>query len=396
MLNKSITVNAYTEQNYQNAGMNFLQNQYNSKEIIYSDLSVKDTVNLYDFDDVVTAKLMIVNRDNELDYVILDFLADDIIAYGFNSKDYVQKFYGKGKIYYAGKMTFAYIDNDQYFDIDGNKIDVDTFVDVLFDYRSVYPKTVTSPYGGILSWEDVRKDVNVSDSSISEAGCDYIPGFSWYGLTGNSYGRPGNYFSQSEFNNNYNLTHTTRITDTCGPTAMTNMAVYFNWLGYNNALINGSAQSTFEWFIEDSNWHKWQYSSWWTNTKNSFVNYAKNRGYSYDITNYDSPSIDNFIDQIRNDRPIYTYINVKVEDTTKPEGYRTWAHAVVTVGFEKFTHTYKVNEKWWLFGWHDKWVTKKEDYFYLRCIDGWDSSNSAQYIKYNFYDTYLASAFKLK
>lgn len=114
MLNKSITVNAYTEQNYQNAGMNFLQNQYNSKEIIYSDLSVKDTVNLYDFDDVVTAKLMIVNRDNELDYVILDFLADDIIAYGFNSKDYVQKFYGKGKIYYAGKMTFAYIDNDQY------------------------------------------------------------------------------------------------------------------------------------------------------------------------------------------------------------------------------------------------------------------------------------------
>ncbi len=177
---------------------------------------------------------------------------------------------------------------------------------------------------------------------------------------------------------------------------MTNMAVYFNWLGYNNALINGSAQSTFEWFIEDSNWHKWQYSSWWTNTKNSFVNYAKNRGYSYDITNYDSPSIDNFIDQIRNDRPIYTYINVKVEDTTKPEGYRTWAHAVVTVGFEKFTHTYKVNEKWWLFGWHDKWVTKKEDYFYLRCIDGWDSSNSAQYIKYNFYDTYLASAFKLK
>lgn len=73
-----------------------------------------------------------------------------------------------------------------------------------------------------------------------------------------------------------------------------------------------------------------------------------------------------------------------------------WAHAVVTVGFEQFTHIYQENERWWLFGWHDNWVTKQANYYYLRCIDGWSTSNCDQFVDFNNFYTVKASAFKLK
>ena len=306
-LTNKVNVYAYTEQTYQEAGLNFLKEQYALKDLTYDSLEIEDTIELYDTNDTIIAKMLIVNRDNELDYVTLDFLVDDIIGFGFNSRDYLQKFYGKEKIYYAGMSSFAYIENGTYYDIDGNVLDSDIIVDSLNNYKEFAPNVVQSGTAGIMSWTNVRTDVNANSSSILNSAWDYIPGFSWTGLKADSNGNTASYFNQTTFNNQYNRTHTNSITDTCGPTAMTNMAVYFNWLGYSNALVSNSAQSTFEWFITDLNWLNWSSEnvSWWTNTKNSFVNYAKNRGYSYDIDNYTSPSIDNFISQIGNDRPIY-------------------------------------------------------------------------------------------
>jgi hypothetical protein len=170
---------------------------------------------------------------------------------------------------------------------------------------------------------------------------------------------------------------------------MTNMAVYFEWLGYNG-LMNDVAYDTFDWFVTDLNWFNWG-NNWWGNTKSSFKNYAKNRGHKYDITNYNNPNFNDFKKQIGNDRPIYTYLNANQTNGT------SWAHAVVTVGYEQFTHYYQVNEPYWFFGWHDKWVNKETNYYYLRCIDGWSTSNSGHFIDFNnFYATIMASAFKLK
>lgn len=87
-----ISVYAYTDQNYIEAGINFLQKQYDLKEMSYDKIALKQTIALYDLDDNITAKIMVVDRDSELDYVILDFVADDIIAFGFNSKTYLQNF----------------------------------------------------------------------------------------------------------------------------------------------------------------------------------------------------------------------------------------------------------------------------------------------------------------
>lgn len=145
------------------------------------------------------------------------------------------------------------------------------------------------------------------------------------------------------------------------------------------------------WFIDDINWFKITNSNWWGNTKKSFENYAKNRGYGYDIKNYNSHKIDNFIEEIRNNKPIFSSFSAKTASGEE------WGYAVVTVGYEKFTHTYQVNNRYWLFGWHDKWVTKQDELFYLRCIDGWGTANEAQFLKFDYqYKQIRASAFKLK
>lgn len=382
---------AYSEDNYEEVGINFLKEQYNVKEFEYNSLQISDSINLYGAEDKVVAKLLILSRDLELDYVVLDFLADTIIAFGINEGEYLQNFYNKGNVYYAGLNNYAYFEDGEYHDLFGGELDSEVFSDTL-DYYSTVPQEQADGSAGIMSWSSVRPDVtnNVSGGSVVNSNWDYIPGFKWTGVLANSSGMKATYFSQTTFNNQYNRTHTQTINGTCGPTAMTNMAVYFDWLGYGNALVSGSSQSTFEWFVQDLDWWNWTASNWWGNTKSSFKNYAKNRGYSYNITNYNNPSVNDFIKQIGNDRPIYTYLNVPL---TNNRG--NWAHAVVTVGYEKFTHTYKVNNRWWFFGWHDNWVTKTDDYYYLRCIDGWGTANSAQYIKVGFYSM-KASAFTLK
>lgn len=373
---------AYSDENYQLAGVNFLEAQYERKGLFYENVKIEDTINLYDEADEIISKILIINRDDELDYVILDFVVDKINGFGINEEQYLKEFYGKGKIYYAGQLNFAYIENSLYYDLYDNVIDSETFIETMKIFKSTAPQEVKSGYNGILSWNAV----NAKNSSYSNSDWDYIPGFNWAGLTLNSSNQKANYYSQSVFNSRYG------VSGSCGPTAMTNMAVYYKWLGFDNALIDSSHYDTFDWFVKDLNWKNWGSSdvNWWTNSKNSFVNYAKKIGYKYDITNYNDPSFNDFKKQIANDRTIYTYLNV-------PEtSGNTWAHAVVTVGFEQFTHTYQVNKRWWLFGWHDNWVTEQTHYYYLRCIDGWSTSNSGQFIDFNNFYTVMASAFKLK
>jgi hypothetical protein len=362
-----------------------LKLQYEIRELEYDYLILADTINLYDNNEEIIAKLLILNRDEELDYVILDFLIDKINGFGINEFDYLQNFYDKGNIYYAGQMNFAYLQGNQYLDFNGVVLDKNTFLDEMQNYKYQSPE-VESGYDGILSWNDTK----TRHSSINNSDWNYITGFYWNGLIANSNGITASYFNQTTFNTEYNRLHPgTGMTGTCGPTAMTNMAVYFQWLGFNG-FVNGTAYNTFEWFINDLNWFNWS-NSWWSNTKKSFQNYANNRGYNFDITNYDNPSFDNFKTQIQNGRPIYTYLNANQTNGG------SWAHAVVTVGYEQFTHTYQVNNRWWFFGWHDNWVTKKDQYYYLRCIDGWSTSNSGHFIDFNnFYAKVMASAFKLK
>lgn len=74
-----------------------------------------------------------------------------------------------------------------------------------------------------------------------------------------------------------------------------------------------------------------------------------------------------------------------------------FAHAVVTVGYEEFTHEYTTTEEYWLFGWKEKEVEHEDVYRYLRVIDGWSTSNNSRYVDFNgFYTTVKGIAFMLE
>lgn len=360
---------AYCEENYKEAGLNFLEFQYELNDIEYEELTYSYSINLYDTNDRVIAKILVVNRDDEIDYAILDFLADTIISFGFNSKDFLQKFNNKGNIYYAGQLNFAYKTNGVFYDLDNSLLDVTEFVSAMNDYELVTPE-INSGYDGIISWKEVVREAEILDPTLAMQKRDYIYGFNYCDFV------PETFYSQDTLNESYNKLHPdTFINGTCSPTAMANMAAYFKWADYENALINDSVYDTFEWLIDDLKWFDWNASNWWTNTKNTFVNYAKKINYNYTINNYDNPTINDFIYNIERDCPIYTYLKV-----TQTNG-RVWAHAVVTVGYVRFTQTYQNKETY---------------YYYLRCIDGWGTANSPQYIKFdNFYDKFMASAFRL-
>ncbi|MDE5766724.1 MAG: hypothetical protein K2I17_06120 [Clostridia bacterium] len=376
---------AYNESNYESAGLNFMEYQYKVSNIGYTELEIEDAINLYDLEESVVAKVLVLNRDGKIDYVILDFLVDDIIEFGFDCEEYINKFYGKGKIYYAGSLDCIYIDNGQYFDLHGNSLDSSQVQKAFNDIKMEFPKAASSSEF-IISWNDVRIDSNASDEDVININDDFITGFNHLAFDDHIF------YSQSLFNLAYNNRHPDKKVDgTCIQTAMTNMAIYFNWLGYENALINNDEIETFTWFINDTNYFKTTDSNWWKYTKKSFENYANYTGYDYYLKNYDSPTMDNYIHEIYNNRPIFSSFNAKTASGEE------WSHAVIVVGYEKFSHFYQVNNRYWLFGWHDKWVEKRDDFYYLRCVDGWSTANQDRYINFNYqYRQIRASAFMLQ
>ncbi|MDE6075901.1 MAG: hypothetical protein K2G26_05635, partial [Clostridia bacterium] len=167
---------AYNESNYESAGLNFIEYQYKINNIEYTELEVEDAINLYDLEESVVAKVLVLNRDGKIDYVILDFLVDDIIAFGFNCEEYISNFYGKGKIYYAGALDCVYIDKGKYFDLYGNSLDSFQVQKAFNDIKSEFPKAANTA-DFILSWKDVQIDANASDDDVIGTSKGYITGF---------------------------------------------------------------------------------------------------------------------------------------------------------------------------------------------------------------------------
>lgn len=91
----SFAVSAYSETNYEDAGYNFLLAQYELRDIEYDSLTKENAIDLYDNNNNVVAKMMIVNRDGAIDYVVLDFMIDRVDEFGFDQSTFVDKFQDK-------------------------------------------------------------------------------------------------------------------------------------------------------------------------------------------------------------------------------------------------------------------------------------------------------------
>ncbi len=390
----SFAVSAYSETNYEDAGYNFLMAQYDLRDIEYDSLTKENAIDLYDNNNNVVAKMMIVNRDGAIDYVVLDFMIDRVDEFGFDQSTFVDKFQDKEKIYYAGTLNYAYYDGGALKDIDGNQIDENAYfeiMDAFIAYAATLPEQA-SGYNGFDSWTNIRDNAyNLPTSTgyggtVTNSSWSYIPGINVSGVN-----KELNFRSQTTLNNNYNNAFDKSITGTCAAVAVTNMFIYYEYRGFDNALLNNSVDDTFDRALTEINWFNWDDSNWWTDTASGLKSMASKAGYDYTMNKYGTLDWNDVKNSINADMPIFTYIGV---DQTSGDYF---AHAVVTVGYEEFTHEYTTTEEYWLFGWKEKEVEHEDVYRYLRVIDGWSTSNNSRYVDFNgFYTTVKGIAFMLE
>lgn len=389
-----ISVIAYTEDTYESAGFNFLRSQYDMRGMTYDSLIKTDAIDLYSDTDEVVAKMLVVDRDGHTDYVVLDFMIDRIDEFGFDQPEFVQTFREKEHIYYAGLMNYAYYDGDILKDISGSEIDSEEFFGMMAAFTTLGEQTpdAKNGYDGFKSWSDVyHQFCTLPDSTgygggVGSSVFSYLPG-----ITNNGVASGLTFKSQAELNSAYNSRYNKNVNGTCGPTAMTNMFIYFKYRGFSNALISNDVTTTFSNTIIKSDWNNWNDATWWTKSIEGFKGMATATGYEYTMKKYPSASWNDFKTCIVDLKiPMYTYISVNT-------GTDTFAHVVVAVGAEEFEHMYTTTEQYWLFGWHEKEVSHTDTYRYIRVIDGWGTSNSARYIDFNgYFTTVKAIGFTLK
>ena len=379
---------------FEDCCMSYLIAQYDMRNIEYDSLDISDTINLYDNDNNVIAEIVAMSRDSDIDYVLINLLTNSIDEFGFNRGDYIS-FLADGKhLFYAGVSQIAYYENDILTDVNGNEVDKESFFDAMADflYISENMPGAKDGFSGIMTWGEMCNYLNGLPNSTGYNGeirsndWGYLSGITQLGVASGL-----NFKSQTALNNYYNNAHGTNITGTCAPTAITNMFIYYKYIGFSNALFGGNANTAFEKAIQKTDWMNWTNSNWWSKTQSGLKAMATASGYSYTIKVYPNATWNNFKKCIKTwNMPVFTYVSVNTSNNS------TFAHAVVTMGYEEFVHHYTTTETYWLLGWHERTIEHDDKYCYLRVVDGWDSSNSGRYLDFNgYYDVVKAIGFKL-
>lgn len=378
---------AYNEYNYEEIGYDFLLTQYELKNIEYENMEKRGSINLYDFDNRVIAKMMIVDRDGYVDYVVLNFIVDRVDEYGFNQSDFIAFLESKEQVYYAGAMNYAYYEEGVLFNGYEEIIDKNSFEAALSNFLSTSTPQAPSltPY---LSYSNVQADMYgiVPNSglggSIDNTAWKYLSGIYTTGVHNSL-----SFQDQAVLNSNYATKYGTTVSGTCAVVAIVNMLIYYEYLGFEDAIFSDDIDYTFNIVMTELDWNNWTNLSWWDKTVSGMKSIAERAGYEYDMTAYPILTWNNIVSEINSGNLIWTYI----------DNNNVVAHAVVTVGYEEFTHTYTTTEEYWLLGWHERVVEHSDEYRYLRVIDGWSSSNSSRYVDFNgYFTTVMGIAFMLE
>ncbi len=379
---------------YQNVAYNFFETQYSVRNIEYNDFSIALEADLYSSEEDIVAKAVVIQRDDAYDYVILNLATSEIDEFVFDDETAMDKF--SEKVYYTGVLNYYTKDNEIYHSLSNEE---STYTQTEFNklsnwindkyaqlkenasklYRSdnnPLPNPSKDGWNGFYTWSDVSSFNNSNGYSNSE--WKYLDGINWNGITASGL----QFMSQTTFNNRFGTDNA------CGPTALTNMFIWFQYKnivnknGYVNALRNGSAYDTFDRFRILAG-HTNSGGTSRSKYEGALKNYASEQGYNYEIrTGIDT--YDEFKDSIANGRPVLTSIDLS-----------GWGgHAVITVGCERFKHEYTKNHQflWW------KWTTTETEYSnYLRVIDGWGSSNDSRFIDLKgYWDTVTGRSFIIK
>ena len=391
----AITVNAQeiiSASVYQDVAANFLEAQYEKRGITYNDAKVVLESDLYSSTEEVVAKAIVIERDGQYDYVILNIATAEIDEYAFNESEAYNKF--SQKVYYTGALNYYIQTENSFTHFDGKtRLTKTEFVNRSKDIEQKYNKTkskakrftsdgnplpVTTKDGwnGFYDWSSLSNFNKTNGYSNSD--WDYLTGINWNGITDSGL----SFEDQNTFNSHFGTNNA------CGPTALTNMFIWFEYMGIENengnvnALLNDSVFDTFDRFrvlVHHTNTGGTSRSEY----DGALIAYATEQGYDYEI-NTGVDTFEEFKTNIANDMPVLTSIDL--------DGWG--GHAVLVVGFEEFEQAYEVEHSILFI----KWTTTEYRYSrYLRVIDGWGSSNASRFIDCaGYWDTVTGRGFKIQ
>lgn len=97
---------------YQDVAINFFESQYEKRDIEYDYAKVVLESDLYSSTEEVVAKAIVIERDGQYDYVILNIATAEIDEYAFNESEAYNKF--SQKVYYTGALNY-YIQTENSF-----------------------------------------------------------------------------------------------------------------------------------------------------------------------------------------------------------------------------------------------------------------------------------------
>ena len=360
--------------NHAEFARDFISFQHTSRGVEYENIEVYATVNLYDELHNVVGVAVIIYRDSELDYVVMNLITYEIDEWGINEKYIVARFKSGERIYYGGALTFSTRDGNEFVDFNGARHDRARFERRSREFREGATRrrntgresrTITAstpPSGGMHNWSQI---LNRHQHHRMEE-FRYLQGINWNGITGQGL----EFTSQSFLNMNYRIRHGRHLLGTCGPTMTTNMLIYFQWRGFDRALVNGNVHDTFERALHLGRWNN---GSRFVDDRDALRTILRQQGYSYSMSSF-SGTFNNFANSIRQGRPAMMEIH-----------HGNWGHGVVVVGFEHFSTTYTTGI----------WPFRREvtrHFHYLRVIDGTAYANSSRFVDFNGFFSHINGA----
>ena len=336
----------------------FISFQHRIRDNQYDNIKVYTSVNLYDYEHNVVGSAVIIYRDGEYDYVVFNLITRQIDEWGFNEPEVTANFKSGERIYYTGPLNFSVRDGLEYVGFNGARLGRERFRRTSREFRENSRSRSEQDGGelttrgggsfndGILTWSEIM-GIHHSHLTI-DAG--YLPGIGRGGITGNGL----SFVNQNVLNVMHFIRHmTTQPRGTCGPTAVVNMLIYFQWRGFN-VLINGCMHDTFDSVLVTSGWTP-NGGTVMSGMRNSARATIRGQGYNYTVQNLGG-SFAGFRDSIRNGRP--AMMGISHNDGG--------SHAVVVVGFEHF-----------------RIGLSGANFHYLRVIDGWATSNAGRFVDFN-------------
>ena len=365
----------------ENRARDFLLSVYGAKELYYDEMSTLYSVELYDDEDEVIAQASIFDRDGKIDYAIYNYITESIDEYGFDCPDVLNDFPAEGKTYYAGVFNYySSVSNMFVINFSGETVTQSQLHNKIRDFKGKAHERRDSKFGnsskpgngsnGIIDWKEIKEN---RTSGWENSDWGYLDGITW-GSTTDTNGISGDGLSFSTMNS---FSNGGAITNHCGPTALTNIMVYYDWLGMDT-LLNGSRQDTFN-RLRTLCKHDQNNTTYMSDARSALKTYMSEMGYSVSLTNFNN-NFDKYKKAIDDDKIVLTLLNVTESDGD------SWGHFVVTLGYEEFRQSYEKQVLWWT-------VTDYNYLRYIRVCDGWGSCNNNRYVDLNnFYDSYTNSA----